>query len=181
MKFLKWVGIILVTLVAVAFVGGNIMKSVTKKHSPEDTVNYSQRGLELSVVYCRPYKKERVIFGGLVPYGEIWRTGANEPTTFSTNQELTIGENTLAAGKYTVWTIPEENEWTVIFNSKIYDWGVDFKSQSSRDPEYDVVQVIAPVASLPASLEQFTIGFEEGENTVMTLSWDRTKISVPLQ
>jgi hypothetical protein len=66
-----------------------------------------------------------VIFGGLVPYGEVWRTGANEATTFTTNQDLLVDGSFLAAGKYTLWTIPGPESWKVIFNSKMYPWGID--------------------------------------------------------
>ncbi len=97
----------------------------TKAYSPEETVTYEENSLDLEVFYNRPYKKDRVIFGGLVPYGQVWRTGANEATTFSTNEDLLIDGSTLEAGKYTLWTIPMENSWKVIFNSKMYPWGIN--------------------------------------------------------
>ena len=104
-----------------AYVNGDILQ---KRLSPKDTVEFKLNDLELEVFYNRPSKRERDIFGALVAYNKIWRTGANEATTFETNKPLKIGDDYLVAGKYTLWTIPNEKEWTVIFNSKQYPWGV---------------------------------------------------------
>ncbi|UJH92568.1 DUF2911 domain-containing protein [Antarcticibacterium sp. 1MA-6-2] len=117
----------------------------TKAHSPEDTIVYQEAELELEVFYNRPYKKEREIFGSLVPYDQVWRTGANEATTFTTNEDLLIDGSFLAAGKYTLWTIPGEKSWKVIFNSKMYPWGIDADKKPYRDPEFDslVIEVLS--------------------------------------
>lgn len=135
----------------------------------------------MAVFYNRPYKKDRVIFGELVPYGEVWRTGANEATTFTTTKDIQFGGQQLPAGSYTLWTIPGQEEWTVIINSKQYSWGVNFQAQASRDPEADVLQVKVPVQRTETPVEQFTIDFmEEAGNTALVLMWDDTKVSVPL-
>jgi len=181
MKFLKWAGIVLGSLLIIFFVAFKVLQSQTKKHSPEDTVEHVQGDTELSVFYNRPYKKDRVIFGELVPYDKVWRTGANEPTTFTTNRDLTIGGKTLPAGEYTLWTIPGPDEWTVIFNGEQYGWGVNFSGEASRNPESDVLQVQVPVEQLNSVVEQFTIAFEENPQLAMTLAWDQTKITVPMQ
>ena len=154
----------------------------TKAHSPEDTVMYQEPGLELEVFYNRPYKKEREIFGGLVPYGEVWRTGANEATTFTTNKDLLIDGSFLAAGKYTLWTIPGEESWKVIFNSKMYPWGIDADKNPYRDPAFDALVLEVPVTKTDEVVEQFTIYFDAANELVfMNLAWDQTLIRVPLK
>lgn len=182
-RYLKWTLITIGVLAVAFFAFIAYMMSTTKKHSPEETVNYNKNGIELSVFYNRPSKKGREIFGGLVPYGEVWRTGANEPTTFSTNKDLQIGNNSLPAGKYTLWTIPNESEWTVIFNEKMYDWGVtmqDFKIVTTREEASDVLQAKVPTNKLTAPVEMFTIKFEDGSGLNLVLEWDDTRVEVPL-
>ena len=176
-KFLKWALIVLASLMLIMFIGWQVLKVQTKKASPEATVTHQINGASVEVFYNRPSKKEREIFGELVPYGVVWRTGANEATTFETDKDLTIDGKTLPAGKYTLWTIPNQDSWEVIFNGKQYGWGVGFGAQASREPEADVLALEVPVESLPTSVEMFTIDFE-GNN--MTLSWDQTKVSVPI-
>ncbi|SDS22154.1 Protein of unknown function [Gillisia sp. Hel1_33_143] len=153
----------------------------TKAYSPEETITYEDNSLELEVFYNRPYKKNRKIFGGLIPYGEVWRTGANEATTFSTNEDLIVDGSILESGKYTLWTIPMENSWKVIFNSKMYPWGINLDKQPYREPEFDVLVIEIPTEQIAEPLEQFSIYFEKDHDFVdLTLSWDYTKIRVPI-
>lgn len=179
-KALKWTAIVVAVLVVGLFVAFKIMQANTKKASPEVTVEYKSNGTELSVFYCAPSKRGREIFGGLVPYGQVWRTGANEATTFTTNRPLTVGGKNLPAGTYTLWTIPERENWTVIFNGKQYPWGVDWDSKPTREPEHDVLQVQVPVDTLDAPQELFQISFDE-KTPALVLAWDRTKVAVPMK
>jgi len=150
--------------------------------SPKKTVVFEVEGLELEIFYNRPSKRNRQIFGALVPYNEIWRTGANEATTFETNKDLNINGSLLKAGKYTLWTIPNENEWTVIFNSKMYPWGVSETMEPMREAQYDVVTYLAKVNDIDTTVEQFTIAFDNStDNLFLTMAWDNTKIEVPLK
>ncbi|SDS03259.1 DUF2911 domain-containing protein [Gramella sp. MAR_2010_147] len=159
-----------------------ILRYTTKAHSPEDTANYQKEDLKLEVFYNRPYKKEREIFGNLVPYNEVWRTGANEATTFETNQDIMVDGSLLEAGKYTLWTIPMENSWKIIFNSKMYPWGINLDKQAYRDPEFDSLVLERPVDETDMSLEQFTILFEQnGEFVNLVLSWDTTSVFLPIK
>lgn len=175
---LKILGIILILLAGIIF----FLRTTTKTHSPEDTVTFSKEDLELEVFYNRPYKKDREIFGELVPYNEVWRTGANEATTFTTNKDILVDGSELKAGKYTLWTIPMEESWKVIFNSKMYPWGIDLEEKAYRDPDFDALVIEVPVRISDKSLEQFTISFEEVNDLVlMILSWDRTRIEVPIK
>lgn len=175
--------IVIVGLVGLFLIASPFLTQQTKKHSPADTVEYNQNGLALKLDYCRPYKKDRIIFGELVPYGEVWRTGANEPTTFSTNRDIKVSGQTLKAGTYTLWTIPNTDSWEVIFNAKGYDWGVGFKGfkiVASREPEADVLNVKVPVQQ-NTTVEQFTIAFEGSAPVNMTLAWDDVKVQVPIE
>ena len=176
--FLKIAGII----VALGVVLILILRYTTKAHSPEDTVTYESDDLKLEIFYNRPYKKNRVIFGEVVPYDEVWRTGANEATTFETNKDLLIDGSPLAAGKYTLWTIPMENSWKVIFNSQMYPWGINLDKKAYRDPQYDALILERPVNTLDNTMEQFTILFEKtGEFVILILAWDQTSINIPIK
>ncbi|TAG22339.1 MAG: DUF2911 domain-containing protein [Runella slithyformis] len=179
-KTLKKVAIGVGLLVVALFVAYKVLQSQTKKASPEATVTYQKDGADISVFYCRPSKKGREIFGGLIPFGQVWRTGANEATTFTTSKALTIGGKTLPAGKYTLWTIPNKDNWKVIFNNQQYDWGVSWGGVASREATADVLEVEVPVQTLPSSQEMFTISFDAA-TSAMLLAWDTTGVSVPLQ
>ena len=142
--------------------------------SPKKTVAFEVEGLELEIFYNRPSKRNRDVFGALVPYNQVWRTGANEATTFETNLDLEIGGQTLKKGKYSLWT--------VIFNSKMYPWGVDETMKPMREGEFDVLTYEANVSKIDTTVEQFTIAFDNStDNLFLTLAWDTTKIEVPLK
>ena len=152
-----------------------------KPLSPKDTVEFKLNDLELEVFYNRPSKRGRAVFGALVPYDKVWRTGANEATTFSTNKDLMIDGIYLPAGKYTLWTIPNEENWRVFFNSKQYPWGVNDLMEPMREPRYDIVDIEIPTEALNTTVEQFTIAFDNSTDELkLTMAWDSTKIAVPL-
>ncbi|QSE97959.1 DUF2911 domain-containing protein [Fulvivirga lutea] len=178
MKKLIVVAGVLIAVVAAAFIG---MRIYTKSFSPEGNAVYSQDSINIEVSYGRPYKKNRQIFGGLVPYGEVWRTGANEPTTFTTNVDLMIGSEKLPKGTYSLFTIPEKDSWNIIFNSNIPGWGVNFSGEAAREPSTDVVNVEVSAISTKSTFEQFTIDFEQMHNEIdMILMWDQTLVVVPM-
>jgi hypothetical protein len=180
-KKLKWSLIIFASLVVIL---GGLFKYFQyniKKASPESTVEYKKNGKDITIFYNRPSKRGRVIFGQLVPYGKVWRTGANEATTFTTTTPLEVGDKKLEAGKYTMWTIPGENEWTVIINSGQYGWGVNFDTEASREADKDVLQVKVPVEKLEAPAEMFTIAFEDASTLQMVLTWDNVRVVIPVK
>ncbi|PHN04407.1 DUF2911 domain-containing protein [Flavilitoribacter nigricans] len=180
-KFLKWTFYIVAGFALLLFVGFKVLQLQTKRYSPEDTVTYKAAGNELMVYYNRPYKKERAIFGSLVPFGEVWRTGANEATTFSTEDRITFGGKKLRAGTYTLWTVPGPDSWKVIINDRQYTWGVTTDGIASRDPAADVLEVDVPVEKTKREVEQFTINFVgSGRKPDLVLSWDETQISIPI-
>ena len=178
MKVLKWILIVILALAVLGFGAYKFMIYQTKKASPQDTVLYESDEITLEVNYSRPYKKGRVIFGELVPFGQVWRTGANEPTTFLNSTDITIGGEKLKAGKYTLWTIPNQTQWTLIFNSKMYSWGVGFDGKPARDPLADVVRINLPAMPTKEPVEQFTIEFIYNVNMVM--KWDDTQVTMPI-
>ncbi len=183
-KIIIWTLSIALTLfIIMKFAVGSYLKSQTKKYSPEKHITFNQEDLELKVFYNSPRKKERVIFGELVPYNEVWRTGANEASTFTTNKDLTINGKSLPKGTYSLWTIPGEETWQIIFNSKMYDWGIKFIDQTpSREPEYDVVIATVPSSKSLTTMEDFTISFSDtGDDTLMILAWDNVVVPVLLQ
>ena len=184
MKALKWIlGILVVLVLLVVFVGMPYARKQTKKHSPERTAVYQENGMDMAVAYCSPSKKGREIFGGLVPFDKVWRTGANEPTTFATTTNIKVGGETLEAGTYSVWTVPGETQWKVIFNDEIPDWGVTISSmgrETTRNPERDVMALMVNVEELDAVEEMFTIDFEENDGLNLSFAWDKTKVNVPI-
>ena len=190
MKWLKWIGGILIIIVLLGyFVGMPYLREQTKKHSPERTATYEGNGLDLRVTYCSPSKKGRNIFGDLVPYGRVWRTGANEPTTFMTGTDVIVEGETLPAGSYSLWTIPGPEQWQVIFNEEIPDWGVTFSSlgrNTTRKPEADILEVTVPVHQSiegePELHENFLIDFIiVGDALFLRLAWDTTEIPVRIK
>jgi len=180
MKALKWIGVIAIIVGLVGYFGIDYMMKETKKHSQQETISYKSGNFTLESVYCRPSKKGRVVFGGLVPFNEVWRTGANEPTTLTTNKRIKFGEEFIEAGTYSVWTIPQQTQWTIILNSEIPAWGVSgFGGKASRDPEFDILKINVAAIDVPEALEQFTMAFEYNVN--LSFAWDKTKVSVPIE
>ena len=131
----------------------------------------------VKVVYGSPRKNDREIFGELIPFGEVWRTGANEATELTTTTDLDINGQTLPAGTYAVFTIPGEENWTVIFNSALGQWGA-----YDYDESKDVLRVEAPVMETEKPYEGFTIMFEDtAEGKALAMAWDETKVALPIQ
>jgi len=172
---------ILIAIAAIAVAGliaFQWMKADTKKHSPEETYTYYSGNFNLSVTYCRPFKKGREIFGGLVPYGKVWRTGANEATVVKLSHDITFGGTPVKAGTYTLWTLPAHDAWEVYLNSGSYSWGVDMDGNAQRDATKDAAVAKVPVTHLPEPSEQFTIVVND-EGTLLQLQWDDVQVAVP--
>ncbi len=128
------------------------------------------------VIYSRPQKNEREVFGKLVPFDKVWRTGANEATEIKFYQDVMLAGKKVKAGSYSLFTIPGAKEWTIILNSDLDYWGA-----YSYNEKHDVLRVKAPATELATPVENFTIQFEKkGEKEgVMKFAWDKTLVDVP--
>ena len=133
-------------------------------------------GKTITVNYSSPRAKGRKIFGDLVPYGEVWRTGANEATTFVTNTNLSVGGKDVPAGNYTIFTVPAADKWTLIVNKKTGEWGIPYKYEADELARADM-----KVSSTPSAVENFTIVLSPmGGGCTMTISWENTQASVDI-
>src|SRR5580658_5129315 len=133
-------------------------------------------GKTIIVDYSSPRAKGRKIFGGLVPYGEVWRAGANEATTFVINKDMTVGGKTVPAGSYTLFTIPDKDKWTLIVSKKTGEWGVPYPGEKD-----DLLRVDMKTSQLPSPLENFTIPFDKTGNTcTLNMDWETTRASVEI-
>lgn len=151
-----------------------------KRASPHEQVSAIIGGKKLKIEYGRPFKKGRVLFGSgdaLVPFGAVWRTGADEATTLTTDGDLTIGTVKVPKGTYALFTIPGEKEWTLVVNKVAKQWG-SFK----HDPKQDLGRTPMTVSTAPAPVEQFTIAIEvPGKKSgTLKMSWDTTVASVSI-
>ena len=172
---------IFVGLILLGFVGLLAYQILTtKSHSPFETATYQNSDTQISIEYCRPYKKGREIFGELVPYDKIWRTGANEATVIRTNKDLKFGENTLNAGTYTLWTIPHQDKWTIIFNHEVGQWGVKMDGVANCDISKNIFQIDVPATSQTEVAEMLSIEIKEAsQNIELILIWDTIRVTVP--
>jgi len=133
-------------------------------------------GKTITVDYSSPRMKGRKIYGGLVPYGEVWRAGANEATTFVTNADVTVGDKAVPAGNYTLFTIPNQDKWTLIISKKTGEWGIPYPGEAS-----DFARTKMKGSPLSSPVENFTIGFDQGGSAcTMNLDWETTRASVKI-
>lgn len=133
----------------------------------------------VKVTYGQPYKKERDIFGGIVPFGEIWRTGANEATEITFTKDVYFANKKLKAGSYTLFTIPGEDTWKIILNKVLGQWGA-YKYDDVK--VRNVLEVEVPVSASRNRYEAFTIEFSPSrEGADMRLIWDLTQIIIPIR
>ena len=141
--------------------------------SPKDSVRVSISGATLAIDYSKPSKRGREIFGGLVPFNRVWRTGANEATHLRTNRDLVFGTVTVPAGQYTIYTLPGPDGWKLIINRQTGQWGTVY------DAAQDLARIDMKVSQLPATLEVMAIKLEpQGNGGVLKVQWDRTEASV---
>ena len=148
-------------------------EAVKPRLSPLEVVTVKYESTYIKVTYGRPHKKGREIFGVLVPFGEVWRTGANEATEITLTKDVIINKKRLRAGTYTMFTIPEKESWKVIFNSDLGQWGA-----YNYNPDKDVLVINATTSKTDVVYEPFTIEFQlQDDKTNLLLMWDDTKAS----
>ena len=140
-------------------------------NSPHDTVENK----DIKVTYGRPYKKGRVVFGELEKYGKVWRTGADEATEITFKKDGKFGGQKVKAGTYTLFTIPNEKEWTIILNSQLKQWGA---YSYEKNKEKDVLKFNVPSKKLDSVVEQNTIRLVKDKAVI--IEWDQTQVSIPI-
>ena len=146
----------------------------SERKSPPATANGTIGAATISISYSQPSVRGREVFGGLVPYEKIWRTGANEATTLETDKEIGVNGEVLPAGKYALFTIPGEKEWTIIFNSETEQWGA-----YNYDESKDVLRVKAKAGANEATEKMtFTIDEEKG---MIFLDWAETRVAMRIK
>ena len=150
---------------------------VTPQPSPGEEIKQDFGLSQIEVFYSRPGIKGRKIFGDLVPYNKVWRTGANSATTITFGDDVIIEGTKIPAGKYGLLTVPGENEWTVIFTKQ-----TNVTNPSAYKKDQDVLRVSAKPFQLPFSIETFTISFNDitGNSCKLELMWDNVYVSVPV-
>ena len=132
-------------------------------------------GKSVTVDYSSPRMKGRKIYGGLVPYSQVWRTGANEATTFNTTANLTVGGANVPTGDYTLFTLPSQSTWKLIISKKTGEWGIPYPGEAN-----DLVRVDMQKQPLSSPVENFTIAFDKSgpDACVMHVDWETTRVSV---
>jgi hypothetical protein len=165
-------GLILVGYLAEA------QESVIRRPSPMNVATSRYKDTYLKITYCQPQMKGRDIFGSLVPFGEVWRTGANEATELTVTGPILINRDTLKAGTYSVFTIPEEESWTIIFNADLGLWG-SYNYNAKRD----VLRIEAPVQKLDDLVyEPFTISIlPRNDRADISFAWDTTQVTFSIR
>jgi hypothetical protein len=154
----------LLFIAIVAVIYSTSVVAQDKPASPKDTVQNVINGVKTEIVYCRPSARGRKMVGGKDPYGQVWRTGANEATTISFNKNVLIEGKALPAGKYSLFTIPNENEWVIIFNKVTDQWGhYDYKQSE------DALRVTVKPQKAKSFVETFTINPEKDK---VSLTWE---------
>ena len=171
-------GVLSSILFLTLFSSAQMQGDKTKRASPpEQAVCKFNDSKTVTVNYSSPRMKGRQIYGGLVPYGKVWRTGANEATSFVTDADLTIGGVNVPAGKYTMYTLPGQNDWKLIINKQTGQWGTEY------DEKQDLARIEMKTEPLVSPTENFTIGFDlQGANDCrMRLEWERTRAYVDIK
>ena len=177
--------LIAVSLFAVAMFASaqmNMSDDKSKRPSPPASAacKFSD-GKTIKIDYSSPRAKGRKIFGeasekALVPYGQIWRTGANDATTFVTDTNVTVGGKAVPAGSYTIFTVPKADAWSLVISRKTGEWGTDYPGEKE-----DLERVPMTVSKTSAPVENFTIAFDQaGSKCTLRTEWENTRASVEI-
>jgi hypothetical protein len=182
---LRCFGILFCSTILISFSGCDSSRSENSqtaqevnRKSPIAIASVDQDGTYIKVVYGQPYRRGRTIFGDLEPWGEVWRTGANEATEITITEPILMGDQALRAGTYALFTIPNPDSLTVILNHELGQWGA-----FEYNPDRDYKRMKFPVKNLESPVEAFTIEFTEPEfsMTTMKLKWDVVQVNIPIR
>ena len=150
----------------------------SKRPSPPGTAEVTLKGKKVTIDYSRPSARGRKVVGNLIPYGQVWRTGANEATTLKTEVALNIGGAKVPAGTYTIYTLASETApWKLIINKQTGQWGTVYNQ------DQDLARIPMKVEKTSAPVEMMKISFDGtgGTSTTMNIEWENTKLSVPVK
>jgi len=175
MKLLIWAFVIPLCL-PIFSSAQNVLKPRT---SPLAIVTAHYKNTYLKITYSQPLKNGREIFGKLVPYDQVWRTGANEATEITITNDILVNGTTLKTGTYSTFTIPGKEKWTIIFNSDLGLWG-----SYNYNPKMDVMRFDVPVKVIPENIvyEPFTVRIDQKTDTAeLFLLWDNIQVSFPIK
>jgi hypothetical protein len=166
--------VLLTTLTQYVFGQGAIKPPL----SPAAIISMRYKDAYVKLTYSQPHKRGREIFGKLVPFGEVWRTGANGATEITATKDILLNSILLKAGTYSIFTIPDKIKWTIIINSDVGLWGA-----YNYNPKMDVFRFDVPVQELTDTMyEPFTITFDQKTDQAdLVMMWDKTKISIPIR
>lgn len=157
-----------------SFADAERVRGISGIASPRDTARATVDGAMLAVEYGRPSKRGRKIFGGIVPFNQVWRAGANEATQFTTDRALRFGASDLPAGRYTFWIVPTPTAWTLIVNNETDQWGTEYNAS------FDRFRISMKMSTLDQPLEKFTIVMNPSNaGGVIRFRWDTVEATVP--
>ncbi len=156
---------------------GLAQEAIQQRPSPSAIASLHYKDQYVKITYSQPHKRDREIFGKLVPYGEVWRTGANEATEITLTKDLQLNNKLLKAGTYSIFTIPEKEKWTIIINRDLGMWGA-----YNYDSKMDVMRFEVPVKFSDKIYEPFTITFDQHNDLAnLLMIWDTVQVSIPIK
>ena len=171
---LKNTGIAILLSLSLSFVASAQQDKSSRPSPPAQAQCKFSDGKTVTIDYSSPRMKGRKIFGDLVPFGQVWRTGANDATTFVTTGNVEVGGKDVSAGSYTIFTVPEADKWTLIINKHTGEWGIPYKYQSE-----ELARVPLSVSKTSGPVENFTIAFDQGGSSCdLKMSWENTQASI---
>src|SRR5205807_5312674 len=175
MRNKKLAGIL--ALIFMLTIVGGAQQDKSKRPSPPGTAEVTLKGKQITIDYSRPYLKGRHVGQELAPFGRVWRTGANEATTLTTEASLNIGGTSVPAGTYTLYSLPSEGTWKLIINKQTGQWGTEY------DEKQDLARVDLKKSQTKAPVEQFTISFDKKSDNAadLVMEWENIRLTVPVK
>jgi hypothetical protein len=177
MKKLVLIPAALLAIATLASAQMDMGQDKSKRPSPPASANCKfSDGKTVKIDYSSPRAKGRKIFGGVVSYGEVWRTGANEATTFVADTNVTVGGKAVPAGSYTIFTVPKADAWTLVISKKTGEWGTDYAGEKE-----DLARVPMSVSKTSSPVENFTVAFDPaGSKCTLRMEWENTRANVEI-
>ena len=175
MKNMRKHGLFLCVLLAASAAGANLSEAQVLSPPARAACKFAD-GKTITMNYSSPRMRGRKIFGDLVPFGEVWRAGADDATTFVPNVDVIGGGKSVPAGKYTLFTLPTPTKWTLIISKQTGEWGIPYPGE-----KYDFARMEMKVSKLSSPLENFTISFDQaGTSCAMKLEWETTRAFIDI-